>query len=76
MFSLAEQRNAVIDSDAQTRVVTLQAGHVEIVGDQRAAPTKLIAVLQQNGVLAATAAPQRSAFEALLSRLYARAPSP
>ena len=72
VFSLAEQRNAAIDSDAQTRIVTLKSGHVEIVGDQRAAPVKLIAVLQQNGVLSATAVPQQAAFDALLSRLYVR----
>ncbi len=76
VFSLAEQRNAAIDSDAQTRIVTLKAGHVEIVGDQRAAPARLIAVLQQNGVLGATALPQQAAFDALLSRLYVRPQSP
>jgi hypothetical protein len=46
VFSLAEQRNSTVESDARAQRVEIHAGHVEIVGDKRVAPTKLIAIQQ------------------------------
>jgi pimeloyl-ACP methyl ester carboxylesterase len=70
IFSLAEQRNPRVEADSRMRRVQVNAGHVEIVGDKRVAPTKLIAVLQDEGVLRPTAPERLSAFNALLSQLY------
>ncbi|HLP97845.1 MAG TPA: alpha/beta hydrolase [Sideroxyarcus sp.] len=72
VFSLAEQHNALVENDARTRRVEVRAGHVEIVGDKRVAPTKLIATLQQQGILRPTAPERLSAFNLLLARVYLR----
>ncbi|MEO7392718.1 MAG: hypothetical protein ABIU58_11120 [Ramlibacter sp.] len=73
VFSLEEQRNAIIDRDPITRIVEVTAGHVEIVGDKRVAPVKLIAILQQYGILNLTE-PQRMAdLNLLLVKLYGEA---
>jgi hypothetical protein len=50
--------------------VQVRAGHVEIVGDKRAAPTKLIAILQEEGAIPPTAPERLSAFNQLLARIY------
>jgi hypothetical protein len=50
--------------------VELRAGHVEIVGDKRVAPTKLISLLQEQGVIRPTAPERRTAFGQLLARVY------
>lgn len=70
IFSLAEQRNSVIETDARTQRVEIRAGHVEIVGDKRVAPAKLIAILQEQDVLHPTAPERLSAFSLLLARVY------
>lgn len=70
IFSLAEQRQAAVESDARTRRVQVHAGHVEIVGDKRVAPMKLITVLQEQGVLRPTPAARLPAFKRLLERVY------
>jgi hypothetical protein len=70
VFSLAEQRNPLVDTGVRVRRVEAHAGHVEIVGDNRKAPTKLIAILQEQGVLRPTAPDRLSAFSLLLARLY------
>lgn len=70
VFSLAEQHNPLVENDARARRVEVQAGHVEIVGDKRVAPTKLIAILQEQGVLRPTAPEQLSAFNQMLARVY------
>jgi len=70
VFSLAEQHNAIVESDARARRVEVHAGHVEIVGDQRAAPAKLIEILQEQGAIPPTAAGRRAAFNRLLARVY------
>lgn len=70
VFSLAEQRNALVENDARAHRVEVRAGHVEIVGDKRVAPIKLIAVLQEQGVLRPTAPERLSAFNQLLARVY------
>lgn len=70
IFSLAEQHNLLVESDGRARRVEVRAGHVEIVGDKRVAPTKLISILQAQGVLRPTAPERLSAFNRLLARIY------
>lgn len=70
VFTLAEQHNPLVEADLRTRRVEVRAGHVEIVGDKRVAPTKLIATLQEQGVLRPTAPERLSAFSLLLARVY------
>lgn len=70
VFSLAEQRNPVVDRDPAARIEEVKAGHVEIVGDQRAAPVKLIDVLQKNGIVNPTEPRRVAEFTRLLASLY------
>ncbi len=74
IFSLAEQRNPVVDSDPLVKIVEVKAGHVEIVGNNLVAPVKLIAVLQENGVIKPTEPERKEKFGMLLTRLYGDAP--
>jgi hypothetical protein len=76
VFSLAEQRHPIVDTAPRTKVNEVKAGHVEIVGDKRSAPVKLIAVLQENGILNATAPHRAAALDSLLARLYGAPASP
>jgi hypothetical protein len=70
VFSLAEQRNSSVETDERARRVEVRAGHVEIVGDKRVAPTKLIAILQEQGAILPTAPERLSALKQLLARIY------
>ena len=70
VFSLAEQRNSLVETDSRIRRMEVNAGHVEIVGDKRVAPKKLIAILQDQGVLRPTAPGRLSALSLLLARIY------
>jgi pimeloyl-ACP methyl ester carboxylesterase len=70
VFSLPEQYHPVIDGYQQLVNVQVDAGHVEIVGYRDVAPRKLLAILQQQGVLAPTPPERRSALERLLAELY------
>ena len=70
IFSIAEQRNPIVESGGRTRRVEVDAGHVEIVGDKQVAPRKLIAILQTEGVLRPTPAASLPAFGLLLARIY------
>ena len=70
MFSETEQRNVRVEADARADRVEVHAGHVEIVGDKRQAPTKLIAILQQHGVIRPTTQGMQSAFNQMLARVY------
>lgn len=51
VFSLGEQRNPAVEADPRWARVQVTAGHVEIVGDPGTPPTKLIAILQERGIL-------------------------
>ena len=73
IFSLEEQRNPLIDRDPLVKIVEVQAGHVEIVGDQHVAPVKLIAILQQNGILNPTEPERTAKLNMLLTSLYGAA---
>lgn len=70
VFSLAEQRNSAVETDTRAQRVEVHAGHVEIVGDKRVEPMKLIAILQEQGAIPPTPPERRSAFNALLARIY------
>jgi pimeloyl-ACP methyl ester carboxylesterase len=70
IFSLDEQRHAPVEADSRVKRLQINAGHVEIVGDKRVAPTKLIAALQQEGVLRPTAPERLSALGVLMMQLY------
>ncbi len=73
VFSLDEQRNSIIDRDPMATVVEIMAGHVEIIGDERVAPVKLIAVLQQNGILNPTEPERKASLNLLLAKVYGTA---
>lgn len=70
IFSLDEQHQPFIDGDPQTRIVQVAAGHVEIVGDKRIAPVKLLDVFQQEGILRRITAERQATYRALLARIY------
>ena len=70
VFSLEEQFQLPVDATPGLKKIQIKAGHVEIVGDQRVAPVKLIAVLQQNGILNPTEEKRSAAFNRLLAKLY------
>ena len=70
MFSLAEQRSLLVETDARTSRVEARAGHVEIVGDKHVSPIKLITILQNQGILLPTAPERLAAFSLLLARVY------
>ncbi|MBK9605434.1 MAG: alpha/beta fold hydrolase [Betaproteobacteria bacterium] len=69
-FSLDEQRNPAVDRDPAAKIVEVQAGHVEIVGDKYVAPVKLIAILQQSGVMRPTEPQRVAALDRLLESVY------
>jgi hypothetical protein len=50
--------------------VEVDAGHVEIVGDKNRIPRKLLAILQEQEMLAPTPPERRAALERLLVELY------
>jgi len=70
VFDLAEQYQPVIDSYSQVTNVQVDAGHVEIVGYKHMAPRKLLAILQQQGMMPPTPPEQKAALENLLANLY------
>jgi pimeloyl-ACP methyl ester carboxylesterase len=70
IFSLAEQYQPIIDGYPRLANVQVAAGHVEIVGYKGVAPRRLVSILQQQGVLAATPAGREDALERLMAQLY------
>jgi pimeloyl-ACP methyl ester carboxylesterase len=70
IFSLAEQYQPIIDRYPRLTNIQVAAGHVEIVGYKGFAPRQLVSILQQQGLLAATAAGREGAFERLMAKLY------
>ncbi len=70
IFQLSEQYHPVIDGYANVIGVLVDAGHVEIVGDQQVAPKKLVSILQEYGMLSDTPAGRKAALERLLAELY------
>ncbi|MDZ7804966.1 alpha/beta hydrolase [Thiohalophilus sp.] len=70
VFSLKEQYYPLVDNDDRVTNVEIKAGHVEIVGDQRIAPTKLIHIFQSHGIMNKTAQTENDKLKLLLSELY------
>jgi len=70
VFGLDEQRNPAVESDPRLWRSEVSAGHVEIVGGAGVTPRKLVAVLQEQGVLARTPPGRREEIAALLRRLF------
>ena len=70
IFSLAEQYQPIIDGYPRLANVQVAAGHVGIVGYKGVAPRQLVSILQQQGVLAVTAAGREGALEQLMTALY------
>lgn len=70
IFTLAEQRNKQVETGPRIKRREVKAGHVEIVGDKRVAPTKLIAILQDEQVINPTPAKQMAAFNLRLKQIY------
>lgn len=70
VFSLDEQTQPAIENDTGLQSVVVKSGHVEIVGSGQTPPTKLIGILQQQGILAATPAESKNELAKLLTRLY------
>ncbi len=70
VFSLDEQSQQAIESDNGLSSVQVRAGHVEIVGNGKNTPTKLIEILQLQGYLNPTPVAQRDEFAELLAHLY------
>jgi pimeloyl-ACP methyl ester carboxylesterase len=70
IFSLDEQRNLIVDGDPLVNIVEVKAGHVEIVGDQRVAPAKLIGILQEHGIVDPTEPGRMEKFGLLMTALY------
>jgi hypothetical protein len=69
VFSLGERRNLLLESDPRTHRIQINAGHVESVGESMA-PTKLIAISQEQTSILETAPERVSAFHELLTNVY------
>ena len=70
VFSVSEQYFDPVDSSIRVDNIELSAGHVEIVGDHRIAPRKLIKVLQAKGIMHGTDPGKQEELSELLSQLY------
>ncbi len=70
VFSLPEQYHPTIDSYKNITSVQVDAGHVEIVGNKRVIPRKLLSILQEYDMLSYTPEDRKEAFERLLADLY------
>lgn len=70
VFSLTEQSNLAVDTSERTTRVLVEAGHVEIVGDKKVAPIKLISVLQEHSILRPTPSQRATALNELLAAVY------
>lgn len=70
IFSVPEQYHPVVDGYPRLSNVEVKEGHVGIVGYKDAPPRKLLAILQEQGVIAPTPPERRSALERLLAELY------
>ena len=70
VFSVEEQQYPLVNEHPGVVGVEVKAGHVEIVGDTNVRPDKLIAVLQQQGVIRPTAPERAAALDRLLTALY------
>jgi hypothetical protein len=70
VFSLDEQMQPAIDDDTNLSSIVVKSGHVEIVGNGETEPTKLIDILQQQGVLSLTLPERAEELSHLMKQLY------
>ncbi len=70
VFSLNEQKLLPVKQRAEVFHIVVKAGHTEIVGDIKTPPHKLIAILQQQGIMKKTQPERLAALNTLLSRVY------
>jgi pimeloyl-ACP methyl ester carboxylesterase len=70
VFSLEEQELASVSGGIPAKVVTVRAGHIEIVGNSGVTPYKLIGVLQDEGFIGQTDTARTVQFDNLLTHLY------
>jgi hypothetical protein len=70
VFDLEEQYQPTIDNYTQVKNIQVDAGHVEIVGDKNITPWKLLNILQQENIIAATPEDKIEALQSLLAKLY------
>lgn len=70
VFNLPEQYHPKIDNYPNVIGVQVDAGHVEIVGNKRVVPRKLLSILQEYGMLSSTPLNRREELERLLADLY------
>ena len=70
IFSVPEQYHPIVDSYPRLANFEVKEGHVGIVGYKDAPPRKLLAILQEQGVMAPTPPERRSALERLFAELY------
>lgn len=74
VFSLSEQYLPAIDNAMGLTSREVKAGHVEIVGNEIEPPQKLIAILQQEGILTPTKPELHGELQQLLEKLYVFSP--
>jgi hypothetical protein len=70
VFSVAEQRNELLARDPRVTELGVRRGHAAIVGDEDRPPLRLMALLQEHGILNRTPPDRADEVAALLSRLY------
>ena len=70
VFSIEEQIQPSIQADPEFISVTIEAGHVEIVGNGRSVPEKLVKTLLENGVLKVTPEYTQDELARLLEETY------
>jgi hypothetical protein len=59
-----------MDVSSKVTNIDIAAGHVEIVGDYRVPPKKLVALLQSNGIMKKNRLDQQDSLSKLLSQFY------
>ncbi len=74
VFSLAEQRNPLVDRSPAAALIEIRAGHVEIVGNEVEPPYLLVELLQQKGILKPTPPDRMDALAQLLNDLFVQVP--
>ena len=70
VFSMEEQRNELLNKDPRVTDLEVRLGHATIVGDEDRPPVKLMAILQEHGIMNRTPPDREAEVQALLSRLY------
>jgi pimeloyl-ACP methyl ester carboxylesterase len=70
VFSLDEQRNERLTRDPRVIDLEVHLGHAAIVGDDDLPPLRLLAILQEHGIMNPTPPDRAAEVQLLLSRLY------